>query len=803
MAPQSGAGMSDDAVIGRPLLRREDRRFLTGRGRFLDDVAIPGALHAHFLRSPHPHARIVSINSDAARRLPGVHAVATGRELAEWTTSLRLAPPIEGLLPVECTTLPIDKVRFVGDPVACIVAVDRYIAEDAAALIEVVYETLPPVPNIERALAPDAPRVDESLPGNLVSHQTFSAGDPTRRFAQAAVLVEASFHQHRQTHAPIETRGCCAVWDGGAQHLTMHIGNQVPHPFRTQLARRMRLAESQVTVICPDIGGAFGLKIPVYREELTVAALARALERPVRWREDRAENLIAACHAREDTARTRAAVDRDGRIRALELTIVEDFGGYCFYPANYLARVVAMILTGPYKISDYAFDVRVVLTNKCGNGPMRAPMAMTSWIMDGTIEAIARKLDLDPIEVRRLNMVDAMDLPYRMPTGEVLDEVTPRETLEHALKTFDIEAFRRRQQADRAHGVHRGLGVCCVIESTTYGSAFYKAAGIPGSGHEAGWVKIEPSGAVSAAVGLMGSGHGYETVFAQVVADALGIDPDQVRIQLGNTDIAPYGMGTRGARGGTAGGSALLIAARALREKVLAVAAAMLGLNTFGELRLRNGRIERRLAGEWTDAGIALAEVAHTAYLDPLRLPQRMEPGLEAHHAYDPPPMTYSNATHLCEALVDPRTGRITLERYVVVEDCGTLLNPMIVKGQQHGAVAMGLSGALLEEIVYDENGQIRSGSFADYLLATAAEIPPIEVIGLDRPTPKTPTGSKGMAEGGVMGAIGALMSAVNDALQPFGVVADHQPLTPHYIQALLRSKTDATRPPAGNVEIE
>jgi carbon-monoxide dehydrogenase large subunit len=262
-------------------------------------------------------------------------------------------------------------------------------------------------------------------------------------------------------------------------------------------------------------------------------------------------------------------------------------------------------------------------------------------------------------------------------------------------------------------------------------------------------------------------------------------------------------MGTRGARGGTAGGSALLIAARALREKVLAVAAAMLGLNTFGELRLRNGRIERRLAGEWTDAGIALAEVAHTAYLDPLRLPQRMEPGLEAHHAYDPPPMTYSNATHLCEALVDPRTGRVTLERYLVVEDCGTLLNPMIVKGQQHGAVAMGLSGALLEEIVYDENGQIRSGSFADYLLATAAEIPPIEVIGLDRPTPKTPTGSKGMAEGGVMGAIGALMSAVNDALQPFGVVADRQPLTPHYIRALLRSKTDATRPPAGNVEIE
>ena len=782
--------MSEDAAIGRPLLRREDRRFLTGRGRFLDDIAIPGALHAHFLRSPHPHARIVAINSDDARRLGGVHAVVTGRDLAQWTTPLRLAPPIEGLLPVECSTLPIDKVRFVGDPVACVVAADRYLAEDAAARIEVVYEPLPPVASVERALASDAVRVDESLPGNLVSHQRFSAGDPARRFAQAAVVVEASFHQHRQAHAPIETRGCAAVWDAGKQHLTMHIGNQVPHPFRTQLARRMRLAESQITVICPDIGGAFGLKIPVYREELTVAALARALERPVRWGEDRAENLIAACHAREDSARTRAAVDRDGRIRALELAIVEDFGGYCFYPANYLARVVAMILTGPYRISDYAFDVQVVLTNKCGNGPMRAPMAMTSWIMDGTIEAIARRLDLDPIEVRRVNMVHAADLPYRMPTGDVLDEVTPRETLEHALAAFNVEAFRAQQRAERARGIHRGLGVCCVVESTTYGSAFYKAAGIPGSGHEAGWVKVEPTGAVRASVGLMGSGHGYETVFAQVVADGLGVDPALVRIELGNTDTAPYGMGTRGARGGTAGGSVLLITAQAVREKVLAIAAAMLGLNTAGELRLRNGRIERHLAGTWSDAGITLTDVAHTAYLDPLRLPGGMEPGLEAHRAYDPPAMTYSNATHLCEVLLDPPTGRVRLERYLVVEDCGTLLNPMIVKGQQHGAVAMGLSGALLEEIVYDENAQIRSGNFADYLLATAAEIPPIEVIGLDRSTPKTPTGSKGMAEGGVMGAIGVLMSAVNDALQPFGVVADRQPLTPHYIRALLRGKT-------------
>jgi carbon-monoxide dehydrogenase large subunit len=569
----------------------------------------------------------------------------------------------------------------------------------------------------------------------------------------------------------------------------VHVGNQAPHPYRTQLARRLRLHESQVTVICPDIGGAFGQKIALYREELTVCALARGLRRPVRWREDRSENLLAASHAREDTARTRVAVDREGHIRALELEIVEDFGAYCFYPANYVARVVAMILTGPYRIADYSFDIKVVLTNKCGNGPMRAPMAITSWIMEGTIEAVARRLKLDPVEVRRVNMLSASDLPHRMPTGEVLEDITPRETLEKALTVFDVAAFRRRQHADRALGIHRGLGICCVVESTTYGSAFYKAAGIPGSGHEAGWVKIEPSGAVSASVGLMASGQGYETAFAQVVADVLGVEPGEVHIYLGNTDIAPYGMGSRGARGGTAGGSVLKLAAESLRDKVLSIAASLLGLNSSGGLRLCRGRIERRLGGEWIDSGVSVSDLAHIAYLDPLRLPPGMEPGLEAHRAYDPPPMTYSNATHLCVAVVNTRTGAVSLERYLVVEDCGTVLNPLIVAGQQHGAIAMGISGVLLEEVLYDENGQNRSGSFADYLIATAAEIPAIEVIPLHTPNRKTPTGSKGMAEGGVMGAIGAVMNAVNDALVPFGVIADRQPLSPDYIRSLIRRK--------------
>jgi carbon-monoxide dehydrogenase large subunit len=779
--------------LGDRLLRKEDFRFLTGAGRYLDDIEIPRALHAAFVRSPYAHARIRRIDTAAARALHGVVSVVTAAEINAWTMPLRMAPPIEGLQPVEFPALPMEKARFHGDPVACVVASDRYIAEDAAELVVVEYEPLPAVADIAAALRPGAPLVDDALSSNLVSHQTFHAGDPARRFAQAERIVEAEFSQQRQTHLPIETRGCAAVWDAGRQHLTYYSPNQVVHPLRSTLAARLRLTESQVTVISPDIGGGFGQKIALYREELTVAALARALNRPVRWREDRLENIAASSHAREDVAKIRAAVAKSGLVQALELHLVEDFGAYCFYPANYLARVVAMILTGPYKVQDYAFDVKVVLSNKCGNGPMRAPMAITSWIIEGTMDAVARELGLDRVEVRRRNMLRPQDLPYTTPTGQKLEDITPAETLERGLAAIDYQGFRARQAAARAEGRHLGLGICNVVESTTYGSAFYKAAGIPGSGHESAWVKVEPSGAVNASVGLMASGQGYETAFAQLVASRLGIGADSVAIRLGNTDVAPYGMGSRGARGGTAGGGALHLAAGDVAAKVLRVAAHLLNLNTPDQLRINEGAVERLAGGEWTPTALTLAGVARIAYLDPLSLPPGMEPGLEAHRAYDPPPMTFSNAAHLCEIALEPATGEIRFLRYVIVEDCGTVLNPLIVEGQQHGATALGVAGALYERLVYDEEGQLRTGTLADYLVPTAGEIPNLELIAMHTPSRQTATGGKGMAEGGVMGAIGAIGNAVNDALAPFGVTATRQPFSPDYLRSLLRS---ARHPP-------
>lgn len=788
--------------IGVPLKRREDKRLLTGHGRYVDDIVIPGALHACFVRSPHAHARIVSIDCAAALACPGVVAVYTGADLRQWTTRHRMAPPIEGLQAMEMDTLPVDKVRFQGDPVACVIAADRYLAEDAAERVEVRWEVLPAIANLEQAMRSDAQQVDESLPSNLLSRQTARHGEVDAAMSAAHRVVEARFAQHRQTHLPIETRGCIATWDAGRGHLEFITGNQVPHPYRTSLAARLRLSESQVTVISPDVGGGFGQKIALYREELTVAACAIQLGRPVRWREDRMENLLASSQAREDVCRTRVAVDTQGRVLALELTIDEDFGAYSFYPGNYLARVVAMIITGPYRINNYAYEVRVWLSNKVGNGPMRAPMAITSWVMDGTLDAVARELDLDPAEVRRVNLLRPDELPFTMPTGEVLADVSTTDCFESVLAALDYPALRARQVSARAEGRLLGIGLCNVVESTTYGSKFYKAAGIAGSGHEAAWVRIEPSGAVNASVGLGATGQGYETSLAQAVAEGLGVDAAQVCLKIGHTDIAPYGMGSRGARGGTAGGSCLYLCAREAQAAVLAIAAHRLGHPDASRLRMLGGRIERLTNGgtdaDWEPSGLTLADIARTAYLDPLALPPGMSPGLDFSTTYEPPPMTYSNSTHACVVEVDRGTGAVQIERYLVAEDCGTVLNPIVVEGQQHGAIAMGLSGSLFEEVRYDpQTGQNLSGSLAQYLVATASEMPRIELIARHTPSRATPVGIKGMAEGGVMGAIGAISNAIQDAVAHLGVRVEAQPFTPMALHGLIHAaaRHDAPAP--------
>jgi carbon-monoxide dehydrogenase large subunit len=760
--------------VGAGLSPRETRKLVLGRGAYVGDLTQPGMLHAAFVRSPHAHARILGIEVEAARRSPGIVAVLTGADLARLTAPLRMAPPIEGLLPMEMPTLPVDKVRFVGDPVACIVGEDRYQVEDACALVEVTYEPLEAVVDPERAQQPDQPRVDETIPENRPYRGVFAHGDTDSALAAADQIVSVRFSQGRQTHAPMEPRGCLASWLPGDEMLTFWHSTQIPHPMRSTLAARLGIPESSVRVITPDVGGGFGQKIPLYREELTVAAASRLLGRPVRWIETRRENLLASLHAREDIVDVRAAVKLDGTILGLDVEILTDFGAYAYFPANYMARVVGMMIPGAYRLRDYRYTITTVLTNNGPAGPYRAPMLICSWVTEGTVDAVARALGLDPVEVRRKNMLAETDLPYVSATELTYRSVYPRETLERALSLVEYPALRAAQAEARQAGRIVGIGVATYVEPNTYGSEFYRTAGIAGSGHDAAIVRIEPSGAVSAQIGIVSQGQGHQTTVAQVLADELQVPIEQVRVLAGDTAAAPYGMGTRGSRGGAVSAGAALGAARRLKEKLFQIAAHLLEAR-LEDLELVAGQVCVRGAPE---AGLSVAQLAQKAYLAPLELPPGLEPGLEATHAYDPPALTFSSGTHLCAVEIDAETGRLAISRYVIVEDCGRILNPRVVDGQLHGATVQGLGGALSEQIVYDADGQNLSATFQEYALLTASRLPAFEVEHVERPDPGTPLGVKGMAEGGVMGASAAISNAVAEALAPLGRVTTRQPFT-------------------------
>jgi len=538
------------SYVGAALSPRETKKLVLGRGSYIGDLTMPGLLHAAFVRSPHAHARLRRVDVDAARSQPGIVAVLTGHDLARVTAPLRIAPPIEGLLPMEMSTLPVEKVRFVGDPVACVIGEQRDQVEDACALVDVAYEPLPAVIDPERARDPGLPLVDETIPANRAYAGVFASGDVAAALGAADQVVAVRFHQGRQTHVPLEPRGCLASWLPGDETLTFWHSTQIPHPMRSALAARLGIAESAVRVITPDVGGGFGQKIPLYREELATAAASRLLGRPVRWIETRRENLLAALHAREDIVDVRAAVKSDGTMLGLDVEILTDFGAYAYFPANYMARVIGMMVPGAYRLRDYRYAITAVLTNKCPAGPYRAPMLICSWVTEGTIDAIARALELDPIEVRRRNMLADSDLPYTTASAMVYRSVYPRDTLERALTRFDYAGRRREQARARAAGRIAGIGVATYVEPNTYGSEFYKTAGIPGSGHDAAIVRIEPSGAVSAQIGVVSQGQGHLTTVAQALADALTVPIEKVRVQSGDTAAAPYGMGTRGARGG-------------------------------------------------------------------------------------------------------------------------------------------------------------------------------------------------------------------------------------------------------------
>jgi len=764
----------------------EDARLLQGQGRFVADLTLSRVLHVAFLRSPHAHARLVSVDTRPARTLPGVAACVTGDEIATHARPIRAESKMAGYHATEFPPLARGKVRFVGEAVVAVLAESRYVAEDALEAVDVRYAALPVVATPETAMAGDAPLVHEAAGSNVLLSRAFVRGDADAAMAGAAVVVGDRFRFHRHAGVTLENRACLADWNTGAGELTLWSSTQIPGLLREALAELLDLPAHRLRVVAPDVGGGFGVKSALYPEEVAVCALARLTGRPVKWVGDRREDLLTSTQAWDETIDAELAVDADGTIHALRARVVADVGAYSIHPWTASIEVVQVIsfLPGPYRVPHYRGEAWGVATNKAPMGPYRGVgRPVSTFVTEALVDRAARRLGMDPVALRLRNLIRPDELPYRSPSGVVWDSGSFVESLERARDVVAYEHVRAAQRDPRRAGRYVGVGVACYVELTGVGSAIPASPGAAiNTGTEGATVRVDPSGTVTASFGLACQGQGHETTLAQVVAAELGARLEDVRVVSGDTAAGPAGTGTYASRSAVIGGGAAILAARALREKALAIGAHLLEVSA-DDLTLADSRATVRGA---PDRALSLREIARAAYAGAKRLPAGMEPGLEATRFYDPYFGTASNATHIAVVEVDPETCGVVVRRFVVVEDCGRIINPLIVEGQAIGGVAQGVGAALLEEIVYDGDGQLLTGSLMDYLVPTAAELPPVEVVHLERPSPTTLGGFKGVGEGGTIGAPAAVANAIADALKPLGIELSELPVTPDRLFRLL-----------------
>ena len=781
--------------IGARLSRREDVRLLTGRGRYLGDLQLPGMLEMAILRSSHAAARIARLETAAAAAQPGVALVLTGADLRTATRPFRLKHRNQGMRRFEWYALATAAVNHVGHAVAAVVADDRYAAEDALEQIGVDYERLPAVASVPAALAPGAPRVHSDWPDNLHFQHEIDSGDVDGAFQAADVVIDRSFTIQRHAGHPMECRGCVAQYDG--ERLTVWTMSQWPYVLRSILAECLGLPENRIRVIAPEVGGAFGVKMHIYGEDVLVALAAMRLGRPVRWLEDRREHFVASVHAREQHNRVQLAATRDGRLLGLRVEINADVGtGMILQPSIGPATNTALTVPGPYRLPAYHAEIRWVATHKTPAGAYRGyGVPQAAFMMERLMDMLADATGLDPAEVRRRNLLRPEELPCTSPAGCNIDNGDYPETLEKALAAFDYEAMRERQVEARRQGRHLGIGIACYLKGTV--SDPRSSMGAWGS-YESAAVRMDLDGSVTVYSGLADQGQGHRTMLSQVVADVLGLHPSAVQVQLGETGTLGYGLGAWGSRGAAMGGGTALKAAEALRDRLRAVAAVMLGCHP--EDLFWNGRGFVRSGGG--DA-VAPEQAAAFCYNESFRLPPALKPPLEAVHTTDASVLTqhpagrgrinkwltYTGGVHLVLAEVDPATGQVRLGRYVAVHDAGRVINPLIVEGQEVGGIAQGMGGALFEDLIYDDQGQLLTGSYMDYLLPSAAEMPPaVAMVHVEHRSPSIPGGFKGAGEGSVVGAYAAISNAVADALAPFAVEVTATPLSPARIRALIRA---------------
>jgi len=773
-------------LIGAPVKRREDQRLLTGRGRFVADLVLPGMLHVAFLRSPHAHARILGIDTTAARACGGVAAVVTGEELRDHARPIRAQSRMRGYAATEMPALAPTRARYAGEAVAAVAAESRYAAEDALDRISVDYAPLAAVTDPRAAMATGGPLLHDDAPGNLLLSREFSQGDVGAALAGSAVVVGDRFRLHRHAAVAIENRACLAEWEPGTGALTLWTSTQVPGMIREALAELLGIPAHRVRVVAPDVGGGFGMKSALYPEEVAVSALARLLGRPVKWVGDRREDLLTSTQAWDEDIEAELGVDGDGCIRGLRAKVWADVGAYSVYPWTASIEVIQVVsfLPGPYRVPHYHGQAWGVATNKAPMGPYRGVgRPVSTFVMEALLDRAARRLGVDPAAIRRANLIQPNELPYRSPSGLVWDSGSFAESLERACEAVDYAGFRAAQRHDVPARRRAGIGLASYVELTGVGSAIPASPGADiATGTEGATVRVDPAGTVTASFGLACHGQGHETTLAQVVAQELGVELDAVRVVHGDTEAGPIGSGTYASRSAVIGGGAAILASRAVRDKALQIAAHRLEADVR-DLELSSGVARVRGA---PDRRLTLSEIARSAYAGTRRLPTGMEPGLEATRFYDPYIGTAANATHVAVVEVDLDLCSITLTRYVVVEDGGRLINPMIVEGQAIGGVAQGAGAALLEELVYGDGGQLLTGSLMDYLIPTAAELPRVEVLHLEQPSPSTLGGFKGVGEGGTIGAPAAIANAVADALAPLGIEITELPVTPERLFRLL-----------------
>jgi aerobic carbon-monoxide dehydrogenase large subunit len=781
-------------IVGARIKRTEDPRLLTGRGAYTDDRQVPGVAHVAFRRSEQSHARIRAIDCAAARAAPGVVAVFTA---ADWRDAVKPVVATSRMANYYATPIfPLarDKVRHVGEAVVGVVAENRYQAEDAAALIAIDYEALPPAIDPELAVRDGAPLLHEEAGTNVIVSREFKRGDVEAALAAATVRVSGRFCMHRKSPVAIEPRACLAEYEPGRDALILHSATQVPGIVRDALSAALDIPGERIRVVAPDVGGGFGGKGSLYPEEIFVCAAARQLQRPVKWTGDRLEEFTAGSQGFDEIVDAELALDNDGRIVALRADVIGDIGAYSIYPWTAALEPVQVVsfLPGPYRVQNYRGRVRAVATSKAPTGPYRGVgRPISTFVMERLMDMAAAKLGIDAKDIRLRNLIADDELPYKVASGIVWDKSGFQECLHKASAAIGYDALRAKQKEARAAGRWVGIGIACYAELTGIGSRISVAPGMPiNTGTETAIVRIDSTGAITATFGIASHGQGLETTLAQVVAEHLGARFEDIRVLHGDSSGVPGGTGTYASRSMVLAGGAATLAAGKVREKILNAASHLLEASA-ADLVAEDGKIF--VAG--TDRSITFREVASAVYAEMGRLPPDARGELAATETYDPVFGTTTSATHIAVVEIDPETCEVRIERFAVAEDCGRLVNPMIVDGQVHGGVAQGIGAALYEEVVYDAQGQITTASLADYIVPSACEIPSMQVVHLESMSPTTLGGFRGMGEGGTIGAPAAIANAVADALSPLGIDINELPATPERLFRLIEAARARVKP--------